>query len=132
MLLLLFFTAVVLLVTGGGEMPDFGQHAPPRWRREGSSVTLVDGPTEAAERALLRTALGAAVGLGTGVWYGLHHRRRLRGLAIGIPLAIVAGAAAAVFLAHGSRLPMAAVGSLLLVVVALVVRRFSIRPPADE
>jgi uncharacterized membrane protein len=125
MLLLLVVTAAVLLATAAMPLVSGEDDG-------ASGARVLWCGSDAEETALLRIVLGAAVGLGTGVWYGLRHRRRVRGLAIGIPVATLVGAAAAVYLAHGSCLPMAVVGSLLLVAVALLVRWFSIRPPADE
>jgi hypothetical protein len=125
MLLLLVATAAVFLATAA--MPLVS------WEDDGASgATALRCGSDVEETAFLRIALGAAVGLGMGVWYGLCHRRRLRDLAIGVPVATLVGAAAAVFLAHRTCLPMAALGSLLLIGVALLVRRFSIPPPADE
>jgi hypothetical protein len=141
--LLLAAVVAVLLATGRRGVPDFGQPRDlpglllwwegeewawnyPRWD------PVLGIPDAAADTIATRLVLGAAVGLGTGIWYGLRQRRRLRGLLIGIPVAIVVGRTAALFLAHGSRLPMAAVGSLVLIVAALVLRWLSIPPPADE
>ena len=71
---------------------------------------------------------GAVIGLVVGVTIALRRRRWLIGLLLALFLGVPVGGAAAVLLAEPRNMPLALVGSALLVLLGVVVRKFSSTP----
>jgi hypothetical protein len=78
--------------------------------------------------APLRGIAGAMIGALVGICLGATGRRPVIGVVLGFLAGDVVGAFAGVVLAEPKNLPVAAVGSALLVLLGVVVRVFSSRP----
>ena len=72
----------------------------------------------------------AAIGLIVGVWFGAMQPRPIRGVLVGIPLGFYAGGGAGNLFGAPQNLPLVAIGSAVLVLLGLLVRRYSARPAA--
>ncbi len=73
--------------------------------------------------------IGGVVGLPVGAAVGLGRTQRAGGTLLGIAAGVVAGAVAGGLLSLPGKLPALAVGSVVLVAFAVVVRRFSAKTP---